>query len=393
MIDRLEELGLEARKLQDRALERREHAPVEQRLDRVHREIDRRKLVRAPSRVPWIWAASIAMAACIVLYVLRPASPLVALRGAEPIAADTWLESAEAKLPIAFSDGTSVVLAKSSRARLVRIDARGAEVALERGTVSLSVVKRPNAHWVVSAGPFQILVTGTRFDASWEPDHEVLRVVMQEGSVRVSGGCVVEPKSLSAGESSAFTCKPVAAAPKPPAPVVAKPASPPDKAGPKTATVAEEDDWYALFDEGRFKEAFAAAEAKGFSRLCASEGGGRVLALGNAARLAGNPARASEAFLAARQRFPGSPSAAIAGFHLGRIAFDGSHDYGAARRWFGAYLAEQPGGRFAEEALGRLMESEHRSGDRAAAELSANRYLARFPSGAHAALAQSLTQK
>ena len=115
-----------------------------------------------------------------------------------------------------------------------------------------------------------------------------------------------------------------------------------------------------------------------------------MLELGNTARLAGNPARASEAYLAARQRFAGSGTAASAAFQLGRIAFDGARDYGAARRWFSAYLAEQPGGGLAQEALGRVMETEHRSGDRAAAQASARRYLARFPNGAHAALAQSL---
>ena len=86
----------------------------------------------------------------------------------------------------------------------------------------------------------------------------------------------------------------------------------------------------------------------------------------------------------------GSAAAARAAFQLGRLAFDGSGDYAAARRWFGAYLAEQPGGGFAQEALGRLMEAEQRQGDGEAARRSATRYLAQFPSGAHAALARTL---
>jgi hypothetical protein len=54
------------------------------------------------------------------------------------------------------------------------------------------------------------------------------------------------------------------------------------------------------------------------------------------------------------------------------------------------YLGERPGGALAAEALGRVMEAEQRLGDLPAARTSAERYLARFPGGAHVALARSL---
>ncbi|MBK7583317.1 MAG: hypothetical protein IPI67_24390 [Myxococcales bacterium] len=269
-------------------------------------------------------------------------------------------------------------------------------------------MKRPGARWVVAAGPFRVLVTGTRFAATWDPQSEVLTVSMEEGSVVVSGRCV-ESRALSAGESASFGCRDAVTQADPPrmefprSPVVettTPPKQPPPRPQPErqvgTSTqsapppVAE---WNALSREGRFREALAAAETEGFSSLCASMSAEQILQLGNSARLAGSTARVHEAFLSLRRRFPGSGPAATAAFHLGRIAFDGSGDYATAQRWFAAYLAEQPGGGFAEESLGRLMESEHRAGARAAAEASATRYLVRFPNGAHAAFAESLIRK
>ncbi len=91
---------------------------------------------------------------------------------------------------------------------------------------------------------------------------------------------------------------------------------------------------------------------------------------------------------ALRARFPGSPEAAFATFMLGRIAQDQSKDYAAAAVWFTRYLSEQPGGAFAAEALGRLVEVDDEQGDPAGARLAAARYLAAYPDGAHAGYAR-----
>jgi hypothetical protein len=367
---------------------------VEQRLARVHAELGRRG---APSRASL--ARSLALGAVVGLVVallgvafMGPAEPLVASARGGSVAVGALLSAAQEEVPVSFSDGTLVSLGRDSRARVVRIDEHGAELALERGTLRATVVPRPDARWVVAAGPFEIRVTGTRFDASWDPVSERLRVAMEEGSVRVTGSCLSEPRALGAGDVSEFSCAPkrTVAAPDP-APALPRPADPEPAPRASTRAAPAAADWRELARESRFKDALVAAEGVGFSGLCARLGASDVLELGNVARLAGNPARAAEAYLAVRQRFAGSGNAASAAFQLGRIAFDGSRDYGSARRWFGAYLAEAPGGGLAQEALGRLMEAEHRSGDRAAARTSAERYLARFPGGAHAGLAQSLT--
>jgi TolA-binding protein len=111
--------------------------------------------------------------------------------------------------------------------------------------------------------------------------------------------------------------------------------------------------------------------------------------LGAAARMAGRSARATEAYAAARRRFAGSDSAATAAFHLGQLAFDGARAFAEAHGWFETYLAERPQGALAAEALGRAMEAELRMGD-PSARATAEKYVARFPDGAHAALAKRI---
>jgi hypothetical protein len=77
-------------------------------------------------------------------------------------------------------------------------------------------------------------------------------------------------------------------------------------------------------------------------------------------------------------------------FLLGKLAADHLGASGEAITWFQTYLAEEPSGGLAEQALGRVVELRHRSGDTAGAKKAAETYLARYPSGAYAALAKSL---
>ncbi|WP_437623149.1 FecR domain-containing protein [Sorangium sp. So ce1151] len=148
--------------------------------------------------------------------------------------------------------------------------------------------------------------------------------------------------------------------------------------------------WRALALDARYKDALAAAEREGFDALCATASAGDLHALGDAARLGGSTARAVQAFTALRRRFPGSPEAASAAFLLGRIAQDQSNDPAGSARWFTRYLAEHPGGAFAADAAGRLVEAEDRRGDDAGARRAAERYLAAYPNGSHAAYARRL---
>ena len=101
---------------------------------------------------------------------------------------------------IELSDGSRIDLPAPTRVRLRPLPfARGAELTLYAGEANLAVVHRWRGHFSVLAGPFRIEVTGTRFTVSWSERR--LRVAVQEGVVRVSGGQLARPSVLHAGDS------------------------------------------------------------------------------------------------------------------------------------------------------------------------------------------------
>ena len=227
---------------------------------------------------------------------------------------------------------------------------------------------------------------------------------MKEGSVIVGGECLPVPRGVQRGENLHVTCGPAApkaatttAALEPEAPAITpEPAVETKPAAPAHATAlarrethaAEDADWRALVAAGRYAEGVHAAERAGWSRVCRTANAVELLALADAARLSGETARAVEALVTLRQRFPGSSSAATGAFSLGRLAFEKRAAYTEAARWFATYLDEQPAGPLMGDAVGRLMEARQRSGDHSAARRDAERYLQRFPEGPYAGTAR-----
>jgi transmembrane sensor len=398
----------------------------------------RRHFLNAPSnrsvapRATLLVAATIAVAACVALFVMGTHEPeaLTFRVGDQGRVGevDAWLEaSTERGLPLRFSDGTEVRLAPSARARVTRVEATGATVRMESGRANLSVRKRKNAAWHVSLGPFRVDVTGTRFDVDWDPVSDKLFLQMHEGSVVVSGCAFGSGRPVVAGETARASCRDVQleistrsrtsrandqeSASRSGVPhngaheaadvglTSADDRSAPSAAGASNAPAAASGatprtalaDWHQLVRSGRHREALDAAEAAGFSSECAKASAADLVALGDAARYTGRLDRAGEAYRAVRARFPGHERAAVAAFAMGRIAFDQRADFADAARWFRTYLAEQPGGRLDRDALGRLMESLSRQGDTGGARSEATRYLERYPTGPHAEMARRLT--
>jgi hypothetical protein len=146
-------------------------------------------------------------------------------------------------------------------------------------------------------------------------------------------------------------------------------------------------EWKELAARGKYRDAFAAAEAAGFGQEIERVPAGDLLMLADAARFSGSPARAREALMAARRRFGVRGQSA---FLLGKIAADQQGSPGDAVSWFETYLREEPGGPLAEQALGRIVDLTRRSSPDAARRAAA-RYLARYPDGSYAALARSLS--
>ncbi|WP_437490210.1 tetratricopeptide repeat protein [Sorangium sp. So ce1014] len=370
-----------------------------------------------PSRPRWIAPAAfvaLAGACAVLLLVLLPSSRSLSFAvGSAQGHVGTWIAAtAEAPLPVRFSDGTSLALDANARARVVAADARGARVLLEGGRLTATVTHTATSAWNFNVGPFDVLVTGTRFELSWSPVNEELKLVLREGSVSVSGPLVGGRRTVVAGETLAVFCKeqrfeltrgePRADAPPPPssAPIAPAASGPAQAATGDSARVAKAADasprrpsWRDLVAADKYKEAMTAAEAEGFDGLVARASAADLLMLADAARFSGKPARAAAALTATRSRFAGSDEAAKAAFHLGRMAFDQRRSYAEAERWFGVYLGEQPDGSFAQEALGRVIECRELMGSASGAREAARRYLARYPAGPHAAHAKGLLEE
>jgi hypothetical protein len=388
---------------------------------------------RASSPPRWVALIAATLAAAsfaLAFFLMRPPRRAMEfeLGAVQSGVVGDWIAAPpSAELPIRFTDGSLLKLAPSGRARVVAVTDDGAEVALERGALDLSVVHREHTRWLVRVGPFRIHVIGTRFEVAWDPVTERLSVALREGAITLSGPVVGESRAVRTGErltvsmatnsmeSSAFAAATTMATPVMAVPTGASDAPPavpsssassgvapitnPSSPHPsshvavKPAPDATEPDWAQLAREAKYKEALAAAERQGFDAICSSATARELHALGDAARLGGSAARSTQAFKALRARFAGTPEAASAAFLLGRVAQDQSHDDAAALALYTQYLSEAPGGAFAADAQGRMVEVADRMGDHAAARRAATRYLASYPNGAHAAFAKSVLDR
>jgi hypothetical protein len=376
----------------------------------------------ARARWPLALAAAAGAAALILaLIVWRPSARVSFVVGSPPAhgAVGDWVAAdASAPLPMRFSEGTSFTLASGARARVTETTARGATVLLERGDVAAAVQHLgADTRWNLQAGPFVVRVTGTKFDASWDPTGETFALAMTEGTVVVQGPLLQSGRELRAGEHlrvsvrdgsmEVHTAPLTAAAVSPPVTAVfAAPALPaassaeplpvaamappsssvlPAPSASAASTAAREPSWHDLAVAGKYNEALAAAERAGFAQEIDRASSQDLAALADAARFAARPALARQALLAQRRRFGVRGSSA---FVLGKIAVDQQGAAADAVRWFETYLREEPNGALAEQAMGRILEL--KKGDPAGARATAERYLTRYPRGAHAALARSL---
>ena len=355
-------------------------------------------------------------AAALVAWPREPAISFSVGASTEPGTVGQWVApEADTPVDLRFSEGTLVTLASGARVRVTDAAPDGATLLIERGSIHAAITHRgPDTRWSVKAGPFEVRVTGTSFDARWDPATETFELAMLEGSVLVSGPRLPSGRPVVAGEHllvstthmelragaapaarPAACASPATLAPQPA--LTAAPSSEPTSTPAPTtsgldagrpaassSSAAEPASWKALAKAGKYREAMDAAEAAGFSVELSRASASELLSLADAARFSGRPARAKEALLAARKRGSRGSSA----FLLGKIAADQLRSPGEAATWFETYLQEEPGGALAEQALGRLLEMRKR--DPGAGRVIAERYLARYPNGAYAALARSL---
>jgi hypothetical protein len=359
------------------------------------------------SSTRWRALAAVAAAAAVVaglwLFWRAPLGFSVEGRALAPGA--WWTAPPGGSNELVFTDGTRFVLSPQTRIRVREVTADGAHLDVDSGRVWAHVQPLPDARWTLSLGPYRIRVTGTIFEASWDPTAEHLDVELVEGGVMILGPQLGTGLSLKAGERMSVASnsplrlgkldeKISSEAPTPPPhPSVVQSAAPPPppssaasqapSSRPAPTRPKAMPSWLALAREKRFDEALAAARAHGWERLCGRSSAEQLMMLADVARFGGDGGASRQALLALRKRFPDHALSPRAAFLLGRSAFAArSGDWGAA--WFSAYLAEAPKGVLAAEALGRLMEAHRGAGNAEQARAAAESYLQHHPNGPYA---------
>ena len=362
-----------------------------------------------------------------------------------PVAAHTWIEAAPIRPErLRFSDDSRVELQGDSRARLTSIGDAAVSLALEKGGLRASIVSAPERRWHFVAGPYLVLVTGTVLGVAWEPDARRFVVEVETGTVEVTGGELrertvevvggerlvvsrdeageesirlrpVDGEESAAGSIDAFT------------PGISEEASSVDETETTERSLADREDFTDAEDFAdaedyadeiapsrrsspparmgggigrlhhhlrarRRQQAVRAAERVGITAAAESLSASRIAQLAEYLRLEGRPDEAERILLRLRTRYPADREARRAAFVLGRLALDHTK-YDEARRWFRTVLREAPGSSFAEEAFGRLIDTELRAGHAAAARTAATEYLSRYPDGSYRRVAEQLLRR
>ncbi|HVY40468.1 MAG TPA: FecR family protein, partial [Polyangia bacterium] len=153
---------------------------------------------------PWAWALAGAGACAALAGFLwlrpQPLSFAVAGETAHGRVGAPIVAPPRAPLALSFSDGSAVTLPPRAAAHVDALEETGATVAIDDGTVEVSVIHRARTRWQVRAGGYRIQVTGTRFAAGWDRGAQALTVTMHEGAVLVTGPGLPEPVRLVTGQ-------------------------------------------------------------------------------------------------------------------------------------------------------------------------------------------------
>lgn len=369
---------------------------------------------RLPRRrwLPWALTASLCAGAAGTLFWSRSVS--FEVDGVRSGRVGEVIESTEGRsTPVHFSEGSSVLLQGRSRMRVLSLATEAARIVVDDGVLDVSIAHRKarRTRWSFEAGPYSVVVTGTKFRMAFAARQQSLRVSTEEGQVVVSGGCHPTPQKVSAGQSVDLSCLVSGEASSTeagevedptlreretdtepqgqPVPDVVVPQPSPSPPPPSRGELA----WRRLLASGQLWEGFQAADRAGLQRVSQIATARELLALADAARLHGSPARAVTLLLRVRQRFPETKDAAAAAFRLGLTAFEGAHAYAEASKWFETYLREQPAGPLMGDSFGRLMKAKSLSGDLEGARDVAQQYLRRFPEGPYAADARGILSR
>lgn len=289
-----------------------------------------------------------------------------------------------------FSDGS--IAEPSTRDTELRIeqDRSDRTVAWLTGGARFQVVHNPERTFEVRVGDVRVRVLGTTFSVQALPSGRT-QVLVERGRVEVAwlGGATV----LHGGQGGVFppTEGLDVEAENVDAGVVALPG--PASAAPAPISVpvrssAAAAAWREYARAGDYARAYEELHAHG-QEAVRDEASDLMLAA-DAARLSGHPADAVRPLRALCDRHSTERLAPVAAFTLGRVLLDDLGQAAEAAAAFRKAATLWPAGPLAEDAVAREGEAWARAGRLEDARLAARRYLARYPSGRHAAEARKI---
>jgi transmembrane sensor len=360
------------------------------------------------SRTKWVGGAlAFAMVAALGAYAFRTRTidlvPIAQIDDSEGNIVGHWVKTGEETRQVRFADGSNVALFPNTEMKVESAGPEKTEVRLRVGRTHVHIMHRESTDYRFRAGPFEVAVTGTKFDLAWEPASKHLELALLEGSVIVTGPTLGAPRKLARGEILELSLSDGEKAANEGAEEVQKgrpaeadrdeqaadsgtPSEARDSEEPRsgTPTSSPQVSWQALLGSGERKKAVRAAEALGATKVLEGGSTSSVFSLAEAARLEGSPRLARELLLSLRQRRGERGQTA---FYLGKISYDQLGDKAEAERWFQTYLREAPSGTFAEQAWTRIFEL---AGPSEQGKKWARLYLDQNPSGPSSARARAL---
>ena len=310
-----------------------------------------------------------AVGTVLIALLLRWSAGLGGFEAARPAAVvppATSLQTPTQPGPSAASLPGVVTLRDQSRATALEPDTRmtveedapeRAHVRLERGRARFEVMRRPERSFTVRAGAVTVSVVGTTFGVEIVADR--VGVTVEKGAVEVDWG--LGQKQLLAGESGWF----------PPLAVTAQSQAPVASSRPA--------------NDG----SSSPAPAVGVSPTPARSAQ-QLLTEVDAARSAGQSARAVELLRQLLREYPNDPRTPLAAFTLGRLLLNELGRPREAAAAFQQVRQKAPASQFAEDALAREVEAWSRASEPGRARARATAYLERYPAGRHARRVKAL---
>jgi transmembrane sensor len=361
-------------------------------IERVWRNVQRRRAENARSvpRVRWVAAfAAVAAVVALVFWRDRPPAPAASplrLEGGGEIAV---LVAAETPLAVSFSDGSRVELEQGSRLEPLENGPGVFSALLASGRATFDVRHGGPRRWTVECGIATVEVVGTRFTV--ERSAGRARVSVERGVVLVRGervrdrvqrleeGQTLEVEDVTASgltptrlDPTAGVIRPSTSSGPPTMPVA------PSAAVPPSANAAS---WRSFAQKGDNAHAYAELGSAGIASASRDASVDDLLALADVARLSGHPADAVTPLTRVVAEHAGDQRASLAAFTLGRLQLDSLVHPALAASAFERAIALGLPQSLQEDAYARLVEARAQAGDAAGARSAAEEYERRFPAG------------